>query len=423
MDLGTSLNGFRQCFDVIPENDDRSIIGPRQFVISLICGLNAMDRGKRTLGTLRRGITKATGTEIWRGGFWERLATERLFGFLLLLVQAAMQQMSNVILPGAELQSLMAFLKVKGILVLDSSSITLPAMAGAVFPGPRKNVAPAVVKWHHCFDLFGGSIKWFDLSPGTSHDSNHFPDLSLLVGFLIIFDLGYFDLCTLQAIANVGGYFLCRIKSNTVIYIDEVVQGLPKSFVGKRLLSARLPKGKGVIEIVGSFGGGLFFFRVIGFWNSIDNCYHWYVTNLFAPPKLIYPLYRLRWQVELFFKMAKSSWRLSDLTSANPNIVYNLMLSSLVVAILSQPLAFTLVMLKYKDEGQVPIPSVQRAGIVVANAAAELREFLLTGERSAKTKLIHYLKLFTRELIDPNRNRESSMQQTLRIAGLTAKKR
>jgi len=422
MDLGTSLNGFRQCFNVVPEHDNRSKIGPRQFVINLIFNLNAMDRGKRTLGALRRSITKATGLPMWRGGFWERLATERLFGFLLLLVQTAMQQMSNIVLPGHQLQSLMDFLKVKGILVLDSTSITLPEMAGAIFPGPRNNVASAVIKWHNCFDLFGGSIKWFDLSPGTSHDSNHFPDLSLLVGYLIIFDLGYFDLCTLQAIANIGGYFLCRIKSNTVVYIEEVVRGLPESFVGKRLFSARLPKGKSVIEVVGSFGGGLFYFRVIGFWNPIDNCYHWYVTNLSAPPKLIYPLYRLRWYVELFFKMAKSSWRLSDITSANPNIVYNLLLASLVVAILSQPLAFSLVTLKYKDENEVPIPSVQRAGIVVANASPELRDFLLTGRASAESKLISCLKLFTDELIDPNRKRESSMQRVLRMSGLRSEK-
>ena len=386
MDLGTTLNGFKQCFDQIPDNDGRAKIGPRQFVIALIFSLHIMDRGTRTLDALRRAVTKATGTEIWRGGFWERLATERLFKFLLILVQAAMQQMSDIVLPGAQLESLMTLLKVKGILVLDSTSITLPDMAGAVFPGPRNNVASAVVKWHNCFNLCGGSIKWFDLSPGTSHDSNHFPDLSLLVGYLIIFDLGYFDLCTLQAIANVGGYFLSRIKSNTVIHIEEVVKGLPRSFVGKRLFSARIPKGKSVIEIVGSFSDGLFYFRVIGFWNPIDNCYHWYVTNLDAPAKLIYPLYRLRWAVELFFKMAKSSWRLSDIASANPNIVYNLTLSSIVVTILSQPLAFKLVLLKYKDEDEIPLPSVQRAGIVAANAAPELRDFVMSSRKSNKTK-------------------------------------
>jgi len=350
MDLGTILNGFKQCFDQIPDEDKRAKISPRQFVISLIFSLNVMDRGKRTIATLRRNIMKATGEEISRGGFWERLATERLFGFILLLVQTAIQQMGEIILPGGQLQALTSLLKVKGILVLDSTSITLPAMAGAVFPGPRKNVAPAVIKWHNCFDLFGGKIKWFDLSPGTSHDNHHFPDLTLIVGYLIIFDLGYFDLCLLQAIENVGGFFLSRIKGNTIVHIEGVIRGLPKNFVGKRLFSARLPKGKNVIEITGSFKGGLFHFRVIGFWNPIEQTYHWYVTNLLVPAKLIYPLYRLRWTVEHFFKMAKSSWRLADITSEHPNIAQTLVLASILVTILCQPLAFKLVMTQYKDE-------------------------------------------------------------------------
>jgi len=76
-------------------------------------------------------------------------------------------------------------------------------MAGAIFPGPRNNVAAAVIKWHHCFDIFGGVVKWFDISPGTSNDHNHFPDLKTVAGYLIIFDLGYFDFALFQAIDDV----------------------------------------------------------------------------------------------------------------------------------------------------------------------------------------------------------------------------
>ena len=60
----------------IPDQDNRAKISPRQFVINLIFSLHAMDRGKRTLDALRRNLMKATGQEVSRGGFWERLATE-----------------------------------------------------------------------------------------------------------------------------------------------------------------------------------------------------------------------------------------------------------------------------------------------------------------------------------------------------------
>lgn len=412
------LQKFKQIFDQIPESDGRAKVGPREFVISLIFSLSIMDRGGRTLDTLRRAVMKVTKMKFSRGGFWERLATERLLGFLILLVQAAIQQMSGIFLSSSQLQALTVILNVKGILVLDSTSISLPEMAGAVFPGPRNNVAPAVIKWHNCFDLFGGKIKWFDLSAGTSHDHNHIPDLKLVIGHLIIFDLGYFDYCLMQAINNVGGYFLCRLKAKSIVRIDDVIQGLQKKFIGKNLLSSRLPKGKSVIEVLGSFKDGLFQFRVIGFWNPLDKTYHWYVTNLTVPAKLIYPLYRLRWAVELFFKMAKSSWRLSDITSANSNIIQVLMLASVLVTILSQPLAFQLAMLEYKDDEQFQMPSIQRAGILLVHINTELRDFLLTKGKASMTNLKSILKLFTTELFDPNRNRDTTLQRVLREVGL-----
>ena len=418
MDTGTILNRFKQCFNEIPEKDSRAKIGPREFVVALIFSLSKTDRGKRSLETLRRSLKKATGINLSRGSFWERLATNRLFSFLLLLAQESIQQMGNFAFGGVEMKVILSALKVKGIFVLDSSSITLPDMAGAVFPGSRKNVAPSVIKWHSCFDLFGGTIKWFDLSPGTSHDHNHIPDLRAIVGYLIVFDLGYFDFCLFQAIDNVGGYFLSRIKTNTVIQVDKVIQGLPKKFEGQWLFSKKLPKQRSIIEVMGLFKDGLFQFRVIGFWNPIDNCYHWYVTNLTVAAKLIYPLYRLRWQVELHFKMAKSSLNLSDISSAHPNIVQSLILASIVVTTLTQPLAFTLALLHQKDNNHDQLPSFQRAGIVISQVSNELRNFLISKKSVAQDILFEKLKLFSEDLFDPNKNRETSMQRALREAQL-----
>ena len=140
MDTGTILNRFKQCFDEIPETDSRAKIGPRDFVISLIFSLATTDRGKRSLETLRRSIKKATGISLSRGGFWERLATQRLFSFLLLLTQESIQQMGKFAFGGAQMEAMLSVLKVKGIFVLDSSSVTLPDMAGSVLPGSPKNV-------------------------------------------------------------------------------------------------------------------------------------------------------------------------------------------------------------------------------------------------------------------------------------------
>ena len=418
MDMSLILNQFKQSFNEIPEDDARAKIGPRLFVMTLIFSLSIKDRGQRTLAALRRSVISFTGEQISRGTFWERLATNRLLDFLLLLVAESMRQVGAVAMGPKEITSLLENLKVKGILVLDSTSITLPKNAGAAFPGPRRNVTPSVIKWHSCFDLVEGTMKWFDLSPGTSHDSNHFPDLKTLAGYLIIFDLGYFDFCLLQAIDNVGSYFLTRIKVNTIVQVEKVIQGLPKSFNGKLLFSKRIPKGREIIEVAGLFKDGLFQFRLIGFWNPANKCYHWYVTNLSVPAKLIYPLYRLRWQCELLFKAAKSSLNLSDISSSDVNIIQSLVLGSIAVMALTQPLVLNMSLLYQKDMKLFQVPSIQRTAIVINKMSDDFQNFLTSKKKNTQKWLVDKLLLFGGELFDPNQKRESSIKRVMQLTGV-----
>lgn len=417
MNLDTILNQFKKTFELIPEFDTRAKIEPRNFILCLIfCFIQ--DRGSRTLESIRKAMIAATGVKLSRGTFWERLATKRLFSFLILLVQESMLKTVNMVIPTEKMKNLLLILKVNGIMVLDSSSISLPDMAGGIFPGPRNNVAPAVIKLHNCFELFSGSLKWFDISPGTSHDHNHFPDLNLLKGFLIIFDLGYFDIYLFQAIQNVGGFFLSRIKINTIIQIDKIIAGLPSKYKNKYLFSSRIPKGKNIIEFNGLFIDGLFQFRVIGFWNPVEKKYHWYTTNLDVSAKLIYPLYRIRWAVELLFKTSKSSMRLADISSADPNIIQSLVLASVAVTILTHPLALCLASHNKSKEKNIRIPSLQRAGLIIIHLAVELRLFFMKKTKQSLEDLKHKLKIFSDELFDPNISRESSIQRVYRMAGL-----
>ena len=107
-----------------------------------------------------------------------------------------------------------------------------------------------------------------------------------------------------------------------------------------------------------SFNPKKFIFRLIGFWNPANKCYHWYVTNLSVPAKLIYPLYRLRWQCELLFKAAKSSLNLSDISSSDVNIIQSLVLGSIAVMALTQPLVLNMSLLYQKDMKLFQVPSI-----------------------------------------------------------------
>jgi len=70
-------------------------------------------------------------------------------------------------------------------------------------------------------------------------------------------------------------------------------------------------------------GNGFIEVRLIGFRFPKTKQYRWYATNLTTSMLLaewIYPLYRLRWQIELFFKSIKSVLNADQITFGNENI-------------------------------------------------------------------------------------------------------
>ncbi|RUM93872.1 MAG: hypothetical protein DSZ28_06145, partial [Thiothrix sp.] len=120
-------------------------------------------------------------------------------------------------------------------LLIDSSAITLLDGAKKSYPGSRSY---AGIKWHACFNLLSGKMEWFSTSASSVHDRRHFPDIDLLKGNLILFDLGYWDYALFDAINRAQGFFLSRVKTNAVITINQVVKGIGKPLVGTKLCSA-----------------------------------------------------------------------------------------------------------------------------------------------------------------------------------------
>lgn len=171
MDIMTLVGTIRQCVQNIPPKDGRAEIGPRSFLVTLIFSF-CRDTGQRTLASLWRSMAAATGTLLARSTFWERLATQRL---LTQLTTVTIHLMKKLTAQCAVTPKLLASLGVTGVLLLDSSSTTLPDEAASTFPAPRKNVAPAAIKWHLLIDVLKGAMEWFELTPAVQHDRKSVP--------------------------------------------------------------------------------------------------------------------------------------------------------------------------------------------------------------------------------------------------------
>ena len=411
MNENNILNVLKQCFTkIIPTEDARTTITPMEFAINLVfCYLG--DSKTFSLESIRRSMIGHLNKSIGRGAFWERLSGNRLKRNLQDVITELMAQLATSVRVNETIQKPLG---VTAIELVDSSSMTLSAGANNAFPGTRTK---ASIKWHASFDLLNGLLTWFQLTPGNRHDRNCFPEVASLEGKLMISDLGYWDYALLYAIEKAGGFFLSRVKSNAVIRIEEVIQGLGKGALGQSLLALDLSRKKGaILEVIVAkiHQGNPLRYRAIGFWNPVEKNYHWYLTNLTAAAYLIYPLYRLRWQIELIFKACKNSLNAGEITSCNANIIENLLLSS-IVAHLSTYTLFRTGMEQLDGERQLAV-SFQRVAKVAVVLARDFSVFLLHSSQENLKNLANKIKLFANEIFDPNyKNRETSLARIHRL--------
>jgi len=416
---GTTLISMHQCFEQIPHDDHRTKISPRQFIISLICSF-FLDAKKRTLSSLRRNIIESTGISISRGTFWERVSTLKMSVTLNYIVNSLICAMGNKI---HEFDGIKKIIGISDIVLVDSSTIHLPKKAKEIFPAPRNNSSPAAVKWHICMSLFTGIIPWFKITEAKSHDNNSFPPLNIFKGKLVIFDLGYYNFSLFYSFIQSKIYFLSRVKTNASFKIIHVNSGFPDKYIGKRFLDKELKsQHEDVVDLVCELKipeGSSFKSRVIGFWNNSQKIYHWYVTNLECEAKLIYPLYRLRWQVELTFKAVKRSFQLSDISSANTQIIKNFILMTMIAYLTTIPMVKDFSIQKKLKPLILSAVTIQRIALFSMHIIKELRNYILDGGQQLMKELEIKMNLFFKELFEPNyRKRETSLQRIVRMTSL-----
>jgi len=405
MEKDNILNILKQTFQQsLPKQDKRTTLSHLEFVTGLVfCFIG--DTKSASLEAMRRFMMATFDLSISKGAFWERLSRNRLKKILNQTLADLIKKIPSVTVIGKEI---LDKLNVTSILLIDSSTLTLWDGAKTSYPGTRMT---AGIKWHACFDLLSGKMEWFETSAASTHDRKCFPVIRSLKGKLIIFDLGYWDFHLFHAIVLAEGFFLSRVKTNAVITITEVVLGLNKSLVNEKLSSEKLKKRRGkIIEFIGKVGGhrDAKSYRVIGFWNTTEKKYHWYVTNLTVSSSVIYALYCIRWQIELIFKGSKRSFNLDDrVTSNNDNIIESLVLSS-IIASFAMHVVLKIGVNHLRREELLSV-SFQRLSHIVVLLAQDFIRFLTTENyfEQLKNKII----LFSREIIEKNhRKRPTSLQ-------------
>ena len=196
------------------------------------------------------------------------------------------------------------------VYALDSTTIDLCL---SLFPWAPFRDTKAAVKLHTLLDVRGAIPTFIHISDGKLHDVNV---LDLLVpepGAFYVMDRGYLDFARLYALHQAGSFFVTRLKSNSKF---------------RRLYSLPVDRTTGVIcdqlvelTVFYSQQGYPERLRRIRYRDSEGRRLIFLTNHLSLPSWTVCELYRLRWQVELFFKWIKQHLRIKRFFGTSENAV------------------------------------------------------------------------------------------------------
>ncbi len=197
------------------------------------------------------------------------------------------------------------------VYAFDSTTIDLCL---SLFPWARFRRAKGAIKLHTLLDLRGPIPTVIEITEGKCHDVNLLDSLLIEPGAFYVMDRGYLDFARLYVVHQACAYFVIRAKKNLRFtrYTSRPRSDQPgvRSDHAGRLA---LPKSRQ------DYPDRL---RRVRFFDAPTNKSLVFLTNNFALPALsVASLYKLRWQVELFFKWIKQHLRIKTFYGTSDNAV------------------------------------------------------------------------------------------------------
>ncbi|MHB1541761.1 MAG: IS4 family transposase [Steroidobacteraceae bacterium] len=197
------------------------------------------------------------------------------------------------------------------VYALDSTTIDLCL---SLFPWAPFRSTKAAVKLHTLLDLRGNIPTFLHISDGKLHDVNILDQLIPEAGAFYVVDRGYVDFERLARFDQAGAFFVTRAK---------------RGMRFKRLAWRKTDRSTGVIcdhtialTVFYSKQGYPKPLRRIRFKDPQTGKKLVFITNhLDLEPLTVCQLYKMRWQVELFFKWLKQHLRIKAFFGTSENAV------------------------------------------------------------------------------------------------------
>lgn len=287
----------------------------------------------------------------------EQKFSERSAKFMQVMLENAVSQLIKTWL-NKENELLDRFPRIH---IQDGSVIGLPDECVEIWQGvrPKNKKGRSAVKLHVSLEYKSGQVSGPALANGREHDrKSPFFDRTLQPGELRITDLGFFDLDHLKNDAQAGGFWIIRHKNNVILYENDKELNLA-SFLKKqrhdiidipvqlgqthrlpcRLIALRADEQTAAERIRKLREDARKRKKPL----SAERLQlaHWTIILTNAPlnlltPLEVYTLLRLRWQIELLFRLWKTYSQVDESESENPWRILTEMYAKLIAVLIQQ---------------------------------------------------------------------------------------
>lgn len=287
----------------------------------------------------------------------------------------------------------------------------------------------AALKVHKTLSVGTGAATHWEFSPAREHDSRHLEIDESWRGMGLLADLGYASLARLKACDEHGVAYVIRLKDNWKPRVQQVHRGdLQRTFLKGSELDALLEEdvlvldGKAVDASV-TLGQTDMQARMVGVPTPKGYC--WFLTNL---PRRIGPvqvgdIYRVRWEIELDFKLDKSIHVLGEVGRRpghleNPAALQTMVHASLIASTLTNLLVHrhlqNMPKTGSKRRGNVPPLHANLLAKYLVQAAIHIAEMLIDPDFGNEARWDSLAAALNRTGADPNWRRRPSVLDQMR---------
>jgi hypothetical protein len=232
------------------------------------------------------------------------------------------------------------------VAIHDGTSFALHTDLSDVFPGRFTTISPAAVELHATMSLFHDNLTAVTITADSECERHYTPDVKDLQRKLLMADRGFDDKEYAKAIEKNRGSYLIRARSIMKPKVVRIyrLSGRYRGLEGKALdkVLKSVPKSKLLdmdVCFENYYGEVDHSFRMVLKYNRSEKSWMRLMTNLprkLFSAKTVLSAYRLRWQIELYFKELKSYANLHRFCTSKATIAEGLFWASLCVAFLKR---------------------------------------------------------------------------------------